>query len=69
MTYMIRWHKVGVAYRLQEEHKTLWAKRYDSRWHLIEQHTGGWSTLGKFATLTKAKEAGVELMGLKEVTA
>ena len=69
MSYMIRWSKMGVAYRLQEEHRTLGIKRFGSRWNLIEDHPEGWITLGKFATLTKAKEAGVELMGLKEVTA
>ena len=69
MSYMIRWHKVGVAYRLQEEHKTLWIKRYGSRWYLMQENTDCWTTLGKFATLTKAKEAGVELMVSKEVTA
>ena len=69
MSYMIRWHKIGVAYRLQEEHKTLWAKRYGSRWHLIEDHPEGWITHGKFATLTKAKEDGLALMRSGEVTA
>ena len=54
------WRKMGKAYRFPKAN--LWIKRYGSRWYLMQENTDCWTTLGKFATLTKAKEAGVIVM-------
>jgi hypothetical protein len=61
-----RWRKMGTAYRLQDNLSTLWIKRIDRTFHLLNRSTNGrekvWLTLGTYSTLREAQQRGDELM-------
>lgn len=68
MSEMVRWSKVGNAYRLKDSLSELWIRREGNAYVLLSRLSGpgdtvhGFSQLGTFRTLAEAKADGLALM-------